>query len=65
MTDYHDPDYPFVILDADGVCDRVETEAEAQAYVTAMPAENLRYERSDAGATYSDKYLDSLTWARR
>jgi hypothetical protein len=48
MTSYHEPEFPFVILDADGVCDRVETEDEAQAYVAAMPNENLRYEQSDA-----------------
>jgi hypothetical protein len=38
------PDFPYVILDEDGVVDRVATQEEAEAYVASMPDETLRYE---------------------
>ena len=42
---YHQPEYPYVILDAEGVVDRVATEAEAFEYVGDMPG--LRWEKSE------------------
>lgn len=38
------PEFPYVILDADGVVDRVATVAEAEEYIASMPGGSLRYE---------------------
>lgn len=40
----HTDAFPVVILDSDGVVDRVATEQEARDYIASMPAETLRYE---------------------
>ena len=43
--EYHQPEFPYVILDADGVVDRVATLAEAKSYV-ALGEPGLRWEKT-------------------
>lgn len=41
----YEPEFPILILDADGVVDRVRNEDEAKAYIAETPDLGLRWER--------------------